>query len=236
MRNCIIILAAGVGNRFERECPKQFVILGNLPIVMQTINAYYLSSMNPDIILVLNKDYLEFWNTLCAKYNFDVPHQIVLGGRERFHSVKNALEAITNYDFVGIHDGVRPFISDELISKTFFKAYELGNATPAVLATNTIRFYDKIRASKSLDRDKIYVIQNPQIFRLNEIKDAYRQEYTRLFTDDAAVAEHYGIQINLIEGDRINIKITHPIDMPIALGIFNYLMSEELQNKYISNT
>jgi 2-C-methyl-D-erythritol 4-phosphate cytidylyltransferase len=222
MKDCVIILAAGIGNRFKNAFPKQFNVLGDLPIVMHTINAYYHSTLGPDIFLVLSDQKIEYWNKLCKEYDFDVPHKIISGGSERFHSVKNALDKIDGYDFVGIHDGVRPFVTDDVISRAFDTAHKLGNATPAVPATNTIRFYDQVNFSNALDREKIYIIQNPQVFKFHEIKSAYTQKFIRLFTDDATVAEHYGMKINLVEGDRVNIKITHPIDIAIAQAIFSH--------------
>jgi 2-C-methyl-D-erythritol 4-phosphate cytidylyltransferase len=222
MKNCIIILAAGIGNRFQNNSPKQFVLLGGLPILMHTLNAFYHSRISPDIKLVLHASSFDHWENLCSVYNFLVPHEIIEGGPERFHSVKNALDSISDYDFVGIHDGVRPFVTDKVIDDCYIKAHQLGNATPAVPATNTIRIYDKKSPSKAVDRSHIYVVQNPQVFRVPDIKAAYMQTYEPLFTDDATVAERYGMDINIVEGDQRNIKITHPTDIAIASGILEF--------------
>lgn len=222
MKNYIIILAAGCGQRLQNEIPKQFLLLDDLPVVMHTIITFHNSAIHPEILLVLNADYGDLWSDLCDKYDFNIPHTIIKGGSERFYSVKNALDTIITDGFVGVHDGVRPFVTEEVIFEAFSTAYKLGNAVPAVPATNTIRFFDESNSSKALDRRHVYIVQNPQVFKIKDIKAAYQQEYNLLFTDDAVVAETFGIPINLTNGDKRNIKITHPADMSIALGILAY--------------
>lgn len=221
-KNYVIILAGGVGSRLEKKINKQFIKLGNYPIVMHTISAFYHSLIKPEIILVLPRCSFKQWEDLCDKYNFKISCRLVEGGDERFHSVKNALAALPDRGFVGIHDAVRPFVSERLINEAYNVAWKLGNAVPAVPATNTIRYFDEKDVSRSLDRRHVYIVQNPQVFTIREIKSAYKQNYDLLFTDDAAVAEKAGITINLIEGDRKNIKITYPIDITIAQGIYEH--------------
>ncbi len=124
--------------------------------------------------------------------------------------------------YVGIHDAVRPFVTHDVIKNTYLTAHQLGNAVPAVPATNTIRYYDGANPSKALNRQHIYVVQNPQVFKVDDLKKAYQQPYQLLFTDDATVAENYGLKINLVKGDQRNMKITHPADMSIAHGLWLY--------------
>ncbi|KAA8482399.1 2-C-methyl-D-erythritol 4-phosphate cytidylyltransferase [Arcticibacter tournemirensis] len=222
MKNYVIILAGGSGNRFQGDLPKQFSLLDSRPVLMHTISAYQNSTISPDIILVMNKNYFGYWDELCRQYNFRTPYIIVEGGKERFYSVKQGLNEIIDDGIVGIHDGVRPFVTDKLIIDAFLTAKNKGNAVPAVTAINTIRQSLDSKSSIALDRNTIHVVQNPQVFRVEEIRKAYKQLYDPLFTDDATVAEKYGININLIEGDRRNIKITHPLDLAIAHSILEY--------------
>lgn len=229
MKNYIIILAAGVGNRLKDKLPKQFLLLGDKPVLMHTITTFYNSGIEPAITVVLHKDYINYWHQLCKQYDFYVPHQIAEGGVERFYSVKNALALLPDEGIVGVHDGVRPFVTEKVICDAFVTAKALSNASPAVSATNTIRFFDGNSPNKAVNRNHIYVVQNPQVFALRQIKEAYRQEYNPLFTDDATVAEHYGMEINLVEGDQRNIKITHPCDMAIAEGILRYNFQHDKQ-------
>ncbi|WP_316847130.1 2-C-methyl-D-erythritol 4-phosphate cytidylyltransferase [Pedobacter psychrodurus] len=227
MKNYIIVLAAGSGSRAMDPMPKQFAVLAGKPVVMHTINAFYDSGISFEIILVLRGDYVAYWHSLCDEYAFKVPHRIVIGGEERFYSVQNALSTLSGEGVVGVHDGVRPFVSGRIIRDTFSLAIKCGNAVPAVSATNTIRFCSDQKNNLALDRKHVYIVQNPQVFELGQLKEAYAQQYDPLFTDDATVAENYGLEINLIEGDRRNIKITHPWDIAIAEGIYHYNLKNE---------
>lgn len=194
---------------------------------MHTINAFYNSGICSEIILVLHQDYTHHWQALCNEHTFEVPHKIAIGGAERFYSIRNALSTLTGEGFVGVHDGVRPFVSKRIIREAFALAKKSGNAVPAVPATNTIRFCSDQKNNLALDRKHVYVVQNPQVFELGQLKEAYTQEYNPLFTDDATVVENYGFEINLIEGDQRNIKITHPWDIAIAEGIYHYNLKNE---------
>lgn len=222
MKNYLIILAAGSGSRLGEKRPKQFLLLAGRPVLMHTIDAFFRAGTPLEIVVVLHQDHIDYWHSLCAQYDFKIPHRIAQGGKERFHSVKNALTLLPKQGLVGIHDGVRPFVTERIIRETFAVAKTLGNAVPAVTATNTIRFSEDRKRNRALNRDHVYVVQNPQVFHLAEIKKAYCQEYQPLFTDDATVAESYGIEINMVEGDERNIKITYACDLDIAEGIFHY--------------
>lgn len=218
----IIILAGGIGSRLQNEVPKQFLLLDGRPIIMHTIDAFVNSGLDLQILLVINSAFMTYWRDLCVHYNYHPPLTLVEGGAERFYSVKNALMQIPGEGIVGIHDGVRPFVTKKVICNAFEVADRLGNAIPAVPATNTIRSIDKQGNSQALDRSKILIVQNPQVFNLKQIKQAYHQDYCPLFTDDAVVAETSGFRINTIDGDQKNIKITHPADIFIAHAINDF--------------
>lgn len=221
-----IIVAGGVGARMQREIPKQFIELQGKPILMHTINAFHKYDAAMQLVLVLPADQIELWKTLCQKHDFKIQHIITVGGENRFESVMNGLKVINFSDFIAIHDGVRPLVSQNTIKNCFEQAQKLGNAIPVVDCFESIREID-MNQSKSVDRSKYRLVQTPQIFESNLLYAAYQQEYSPLFTDDASVVEAYfakspqnnGAKIELVDGNRENIKITTPFDLIVAEAI-----------------
>jgi len=189
--------------------------LNGKPILMHTIESFYYSDFKPEIILVLNVDFITYWEQLCEKYNFLIPHTLIKGGLQRFHSVKNGIKAIKEDSVIAIHDAVRPLASNELICRSFKEAEQLGNAIVAIKSKDSVR-QQKGNSSLSLNRDEIYLIQTPQTFQFELLNTAYKQEYSNEFTDDASVVERTGITLNLIEGESKNLKITFPEDLSLA--------------------
>ncbi|MFC1226297.1 2-C-methyl-D-erythritol 4-phosphate cytidylyltransferase [Pedobacter sp. BG31] len=215
MKYYAIIVAGGSGNRMQTETPKQFLLLKNLPVLMHTIKAFAASNTQPKILLVLNKDQQAYWGRLCNEFNFHIPHQIVDGGTERFYSVKNAIYSIEEEAYVAIHDAVRPLVSKRLIDSCYAEAVKQGNVIAAVQSSDSVRLV-KNKKTSALKRDEIFLVQTPQTFSLDILKEAYNQEFNPHFTDDASVVEGIGHEINIIEGERANIKITYPIDLELA--------------------
>jgi len=215
MKYYAIIVAGGSGNRMQTETPKQFLLLKNLPILMHTIKAFAQSESQPKILLVLNQEQQAYWRRLCDEFNFRIPHQVIDGGTERFHSVKNAIYTIEEDSFVAIHDAVRPLVSKALIDSSYKEAVQQGNVIAAVQSSDSVRLFKNEKTS-ALKRDEIYLVQTPQTFSLKILKEAYSQEFDSHFTDDASVVESIGYNINIIEGERNNIKITYPIDLELA--------------------
>ncbi|RNL52541.1 2-C-methyl-D-erythritol 4-phosphate cytidylyltransferase [Pedobacter jejuensis] len=215
MKYYAVIVAGGSGNRMQTETPKQFLLLKNLPVLMHTLKAFAQSDYQPLIILVLNKNQKPYWLRLCDEFNFRIPHTIVDGGSERFHSVKNAIDLLTGDGVVAVHDAVRPLISTKLIDNSFKQALEKGNVIAAVQSTDSVRMLSENKTS-ALKRNEIYLVQTPQTFTLDVLKKAYQQDFSSYFTDDASVVELAGYDINIVEGERNNIKITHPIDLELA--------------------
>jgi len=199
----------------QSEVPKQFMLLNGKPILMHTIEAFHYSDFKPEIIVVLNVDFHTYWEQLCEKYNFSIPHTLIKGGLQRFHSVKNGIKAIRGKSVIAIHDAVRPLASNELISCSFREAEQTGNAVVAIKSKDSVR-QQKGNSSLSLNRDEIYLIQTPQTFQFEILNKAYKQEYRNEFTDDASVVERTGIALNLIEGESKNLKITFPEDLTLA--------------------
>lgn len=215
MKFYAIIVAGGSGKRMQTAIAKQFLLLNEKPVMMHTLQAFQLSELEPEIIVVLAKTEHEYWKELCLKYNFNVPHTLIEGGKERFHSVRNGLMSIKNDGVVAIHDAVRPIVSSSLITRTYKQALELGNAIPCVSPSDSVRELEAT-GSKILNRDKLVLIQTPQTFDLGQLRIAYQQPFSPIFTDDASVVEASGFPINLIEGNRNNIKITFPEDLELA--------------------
>jgi 2-C-methyl-D-erythritol 4-phosphate cytidylyltransferase len=210
-----ILVAGGSGKRMESETPKQFIELNGKPILIHSILAFFDFDASISIMVVLPENQISAWKTLCIKHNFQVPHKIIAGGNERFHSVKNGLDNLTGEGFVAIHDGVRPLVSRETLARCFDEAESKGNATPVVAVNETVRKAEKDE-SHTVPRSNYRLVQTPQCFSIELIKVAYYQDYTSNFTDDASVAEANGVQINLVEGNRENIKITTPTDLLVA--------------------
>jgi 2-C-methyl-D-erythritol 4-phosphate cytidylyltransferase len=215
-KNYAIIVAGGSGSRMQAAVPKQFLLLNGKPVLMYTIEAFYNSGSRPAIIIVLPQNYHQYWIKLCNEHNFRIAHSLVNGGDTRFHSVQNGLALITdNNAVIAVHDAVRPLAEARAINQSFTHAKAYGNAIVAVKSRDSIRQV-KNNISNALIRDEIYLVQTPQTFRSSLLIKAYEQEYSPEFTDDASVVERLGININIIEGDHTNIKITFPEDIAIA--------------------
>ena len=202
--------------------PKQFLLLAGKPLVMHSMQPFVDVFPEISLILVLPPDQFIFWQNLCREYAFNIPHQLVAGGKTRFHSVQNALKAITGEGLIAVHDGARPLISKNLIQRAFHTAELLGNCIPAVPVNDSFR---KICGETSIpvDRNTLRMVQTPQVFDGASLKKAYEQDFQERFTDDAMVMESVGETIHLTEGDLSNIKITHPNDIVFAGRFFETL-------------
>ncbi|TDQ73860.1 IspD/TarI family cytidylyltransferase [Sphingobacterium yanglingense] len=221
MPNKIAIIAAGgSGTRLQSNLPKQYLLLQDKPVLMHTILAF--SGIADRIIIVLNEEMIETWRSLCQDYQFDIPHELVSGGNSRFQSVKNALCYIaTNtslFDYptaIAVHDAARPLVDRSLIVKSFELALQGQSNVLATPSINSIRIGDK-SASKAIDRNNVWQIQTPQSFPASLLIEAFEQDETPMFTDDASVVEQKGHSIQLIESTERNLKLTFAADFKIA--------------------
>ncbi len=212
----IIIVAGGNGSRMKSNIPKQFIVLNGLPVLMRTINVFYKTDPEIDIILVLPHGQMNVWKGLCAKYKFSVPHVLVAGGNTRFQSVKNALVEATSEGLIGVHDGVRPFVSPEVICSCYDTAIEKKAVVPVIDVVETLRRLAPFNRNHTVPRSEFKLVQTPQVFDAVLLHEAYEQPYSSRFTDDASVVEATGMSITLVPGNRNNIKLTTPIDLKIA--------------------
>lgn len=214
----IIIVAGGKGLRMGSDIPKQFLPICGKPVLMRTIERFREYSKDIHVILVLPKAQQEYWANLCDKYHFHEKYEIADGGETRFHSVRNGLSLIPDNaeGTVGVHDGVRPFPSVEVISR----CYEVAQTAKAVIpVTQVVETLRHVEEKRNVLRSDYRLVQTPQVFDIQTLKEAYRQEYKDSFTDDASVVESIGREVTMVEGNRENIKITTPFDIKIAESI-----------------
>jgi len=230
------------------DIPKQFLPIGGKPVLMRTLERFREYSADLQIILVLPEAQQDYWQELCKKYSFKVKYQLANGGQTRFHSVQNGLALVPDdaQGVVGVHDGVRPFPSIEVIRRCYETARTAKAVIPVIPIVETVRqlcsgqwtvdSYDytqdknnpqqgnhncqlstvNSQLSKTVPRDQYRLVQTPQTFDIQLLKAANKQPYNDGFTDDASVVESYGHQITLVEGNRENIKITTPYDLRIG--------------------
>jgi 2-C-methyl-D-erythritol 4-phosphate cytidylyltransferase len=218
MEMYVVIVAGGSGKRMGADMPKQFLELAGRPVLMHTIERFKKFNEAIEIITVLPENQLRFWIDIQKKHSFQVAHTLVKGGSNRFYSVKNGLKFVNSPGLVAIHDGVRPFVSIDTIKRCFETAEKLGNAIPAISPTESLRIVTET-GSEPVSRFHVKQIQTPQVFSAALLKEAYLQEYCPEFTDDSTVLEKKGVKINLIEGNRENIKITNPEDLLISAAL-----------------
>ena len=218
MNKYALIVAGGSGSRMQSDTPKQFLEIGKMPILMHTLNAFYQYSSSLHIILVLPEEHISIWNNLVIDHHFGIDHTLVRGGETRFESVKNGLDNINGDGLVAIHDGVRPFVSQELIANCFISAAENGTGIAAVTPKDSLREITE-NGNNTVDRTSYKLMQTPQSFSISLIKNSYSEAKGMGFTDDASVAEQAGNKITLVEGEYRNIKITTPEDIKIAQAL-----------------
>ena len=237
----IIIVAGGKGLRMGTDVPKQFLPIGGRPVLMRTIERFREYSADLQIILVLPEAQQQYWRELCQQYDFPLPKQggpeglylLANGGETRFHSVQNGLALIPDdaEGVVGVHDGVRPFPSVDVIRRCYETAREKKAVIPVVPVVETLRHINSPSRSGgegggfTVPRDEYRLVQTPQTFDIQLLKAANRQPYNDGFTDDASVVESYGHPVTLVDGNRENIKITTPYDIVVAEALINYQLS-----------
>lgn len=214
----VIIVAGGKGLRMGGEIPKQFLPVNGKPVLMRTIERFRDYSPKLGIILVLPKTQQGYWRNLCLEHGFQATYTIADGGETRFHSVRNGLSLIPDGErgVVGVHDGVRPFVSTEVIGRCYETARKSGAVIPITPVVETLRYVGDSEAGKNVARSDYRLVQTPQAFDIQLLKKAYGQEYSEAFTDDASVAESIGVSVTMVDGNRENIKITTPFDMTVA--------------------
>ena len=215
MSNSCILVAGGNGSRMGTEVPKQFLLIKGIPVLMHTIRNFCDFDPSLQLILVLPENELINWESLCQFHDFKIPHQLIAGGDTRFQSVKNGLSLVLDSDLIAVHDGVRPLVSHETLTRCFNCAAENGAAIPVLPANESVR-EGNMHESVPVDRSRYFMVQTPQVFKASILREGYQQSWIPEFTDDASVVEHAGVPVHLVTGNRENIKITFPEDLRIA--------------------
>jgi 2-C-methyl-D-erythritol 4-phosphate cytidylyltransferase len=215
VKRAVIIVAGGKGIRMGGELPKQFIPLHGKPVLMHTLEVFHRWDSTARIVLVLPDVYQSYWEMLCRELNCIIPHRIVHGGETRYHSTQNALSEVADCDLIGVHDGVRPFVSAAVIESCFKTAEEKGAVIPVVQHVDSLRV--KVGdQSRAVDRSNYFIVQTPQVFRKDWLFEAYKQPWQPHFTEEASLVEASGKSIHLIEGNTENIKITTQVDLLYA--------------------
>ncbi|MDE6859008.1 MAG: 2-C-methyl-D-erythritol 4-phosphate cytidylyltransferase [Duncaniella sp.] len=219
--NYQIIVAAGSGSRYGGDLPKQFCDLNGRPLLMTTIERLHCCDAESEVLVVLSEDMMEFWQHLCREFDFSVSHTVIAGGATRAHSVKNAIDYISDCScgkgWISVHDAARPMVSQKLFDAIVGGLDGADGALPACRLSDSIRLVREDGSSEAMDRSRYRLVQTPQIFHADKLIDAYRQEIRPEFTDDASVMEAAGYaNLRLVDGDPRNIKVTNPGDMAIA--------------------
>ena len=212
MKKTVIIVAGGKGLRMGADLPKQFIPLQGKPVLMHTVNVFYQWDAAAELILVIPEEHADYWNILCRELNFTIPYRTVFGGETRFHSVRNGLSEVDGGGLIAVHDGVRPFVSPEIITSCFRTAELFGAAIPVTPVIESVREITG-ESSHAFDRRRLLIVQTPQVFHADILFKAYEQPYNELFTEDASLVEALGYSIHLVEGSYANIKITTPTDL-----------------------
>jgi 2-C-methyl-D-erythritol 4-phosphate cytidylyltransferase len=198
-----------------KELPKQFLPLQGKPVLMHTLETFYQWDATADLIVVIPETQGDYWNILCREIDCRTPHRIVYGGETRFHSVRNGLREVKSDGLIAVHDGVRPFVSREVIASCFAAAEAFGAAIPVVPMIESVREIDGAE-TRPFDRNRLCLVQTPQTFRADWLREAYEQPCDERFTDDASLVEAAGHAIHVVDGNRENIKITTPADLLYA--------------------
>ena len=218
-----VIVAGGMGLRMGGELPKQFLPIGGKPILMHTLEAFRRYDATMQLILVLPRAQQLFWKQLCQEHAFTMEYVLVDGGDTRFQSVRNGLERVSGSGIVGVHDGVRPFVSQAVIARCYETAQTKLAVVPVVDMIDSIRRINS-EGSETVPREMYKLVQTPQVFDVELLKRAYAQGYRSSFTDDASVVEALGVSIALVEGNRENIKMTTPFDLNVGASLLTCLI------------
>lgn len=222
MQRSTIIVAGGSGRRMGAAMPKQFLLLKGRPLLMRTLEAFHSYDARMPLVLVLPADHHGTWQALCVEFGFRVPHQLLAGGLERYHSTQIGLAAVDHDGLVAVHDGVRPLVSPAMIGRCFDAAEQYGAAIPVVPIVPSVREvaalspFGEVDGSRALDRSRLRAVQTPQCFKVDLLRKAFDLPFEPVFTDEATMVERLGVEIHLVEGEEHNIKVTTPFDLQVA--------------------
>ena len=224
----VIIMGAGSGTRMGADKPKQFLEINGKAILQYTIEVFQRACPGISVITVLPEAFIGYWKDYCFKHKFICPQILVKGGISRFHSVRNALEKVPEGALVAVHDGVRPLVTEKLVSEIFGIAENEPAVIPVLPSVDTIKVLQvegdgrlKAVPGAVADRSVLYGAQTPQVFHSEVLKKAYSQAYDTAFTDDASVVERQEKSLSYIMGERLNVKITTQDDLMLVQAVMH---------------
>lgn len=220
-----VILAGGRGLRMGADRPKQFLDIEGKPLLRHTIEKFLAVEDAPELVIVLPSSECEYWKSYCQETGFLRRYTIVSGGITRFHSVRNALDFVKDGSVVAVHDGVRPLVSVPFLERLYREAGEYGAVVPVMPSVESLRYVSENGDSHAVDRSLYFTVQTPQVFRSELLKAAYNEAYSPQFTDDASVVEAAGYKVKLVEGEKMNIKITTPDDLKLCSLLISSFLS-----------
>ena len=213
----VIITAGGKGKRMNSDLPKQFIEVNDKPILMYTLEKFYHFNPKFQLIVTIPKDWIFYWEELIASRDFRIPHRIVEGGSERYHSIKNTLDYCSG-DYILVHDGVRPLVSFNTIENCIEALKDYKSVIPVIGLKESLRIQNN-DTSKSVNRSLYNIVQTPQCFKKEILLEAYNLPFHEGITDDSSLVEEAGFEIKMVQGNEENIKITRKIDLQLA-GLF----------------
>jgi len=216
MKKALVIVAGGSGLRMGGDIPKQYLKLAGTPIIVHVLKKFLHFDPQIEVVVVMAPSHRDYWDRIQESFAWAAGIQLAEGGASRYESVKNGLKKIAEDKVVGIHDAVRPLVSQDTLERCYSIALKHGSAIPVIALEDSVRVLDEEKGSKRIDRAQLRRVQTPQVFLSRQIKQAYEQFHDPSFTDDASVYESMFGQVKLVEGNRENIKITTPADMKIA--------------------
>ena len=220
MKKYAVIVAGGSGSRMGNHLPKQFMLLKDKPVLYYSLKAFLDAYEDMEIILVLPVDYTDMGQEIIDAF-FDKDRvRITAGGDTRFQSVKNGLALVEEESIIFVHDGVRCLITKDLIQRCYEEAHNTGSAIPVVPSKDSVRLITE-EGNDAIDRNNVMLVQTPQTFHSKILIPAYQIDYKDRFTDEATVAEAFGLKVALIPGEEYNIKITRPVDLLVAERILD---------------
>ena len=211
----VIITAGGIGKRMNSSLPKQFIQIEEKPILMYTIEKFYHFDPKCQILITLPEDWKSYWEELVIEQDFKIPHRVVSGGDERYHSIKNAIQFCYG-DYIAVHDGVRPLVNEATIQRCIAKLKKVDAVIPVVSIAESVRKKEKNGKTFAVDRNDFLIVQTPQCFKRETLEKAYSLIYHSKITDDAGLVEEAGFIISTVPGNQENIKITTQADLKYA--------------------
>ncbi len=223
-----VIVAAGSARRME-GIDKILTPLGELPVLVHTLYAFQDCDCFDEIIVVTREDLIVEISRLCKEYGLDKVRKVIVGGKERTHSVRNGLREVRpDAQLIAIHDGARPLVTQDILEKTVLRASTAGAAAPVIPVTDTVKRVEQDLILDTVDRTSLFAIQTPQVFEAGLIKAAVEKTIAdgEVLTDDCACVERLGMKVAVTQGSKENIKITTPFDLLLGTAILESRVRE----------